>query len=657
MPIGAAPKRRLPPRAMSALSKISMGSKARSFWSLEMSIGSGRAPDTPTVRGAEILRDGVSEWWGSADKNHHRSVFGGDGAGEGPVEAVGAPAVDGCRAVVDGNVSEVKAPEAKAPQEAAEEETGFEVQAPVTGWWGEVPSEEEGPATRPCQRGFFGPVRRVVADGRTRYMWNGFDLDLTYVTSRLVAMSIPARGLVATYRNPHGEVSRFLHWAHGDNFRIYSLCAEPKNSSNCFPYQTVRYPFFDHCPPPLPMMLAFCRDVEAWLCADEANVAVVHCKAGKGRCGTMLSALLVYAGALPSAYDALRWFARVRGGKHSGVTIPSQIRWIAMFERCLRLGADGLSSHPLGCDCWGADSAAAVAPAASVFCAGNSGGGSGEGDAPVGIMPRLGPYRLRCVRIGPVRPELLSSGGDKGPQALVRIGLVAREAIYKKLKDSEPWHWYEEVLVSPSKGGLLEVSFPSVGPVLAGSDGVLAVQVRRAGGRRTSAIQVGAWWCHAFLQRRPQPSGLDLVFDLPKAYVDGMQGDMAEHKVVPAEFRLRVAFQDLCGASALAASAEAQEPTLVQKGGRRSRGDSGLELGVVAAAAGLAGGGQCRPPLLFTSGSTPTSLVHDAASLREGAPASPVRASWALDPNLFGVCDLLACSDGVATKDEEIGSA
>merc|ERR1711862_898130 len=57
---------------------------------------------------------------------------------------------------------------------------------------------------------------------------------------------------------------------------------------------------------------------------------------GKGRTGTCICALLVYAGAL-TALEAVRWYARYRGGFNAGLTIPSQVRWIAMFEHVCRL--------------------------------------------------------------------------------------------------------------------------------------------------------------------------------------------------------------------------------------------------------------------------------------------------------------------------------
>ena len=47
--------------------------------------------------------------------------------------------------------------------------------------------------------------------------------------------------------------------------------------------------------PPLPLVNDFCQQVASWLQKHPQNVAVVHCKAGKGRTGTMICSYLVYA--------------------------------------------------------------------------------------------------------------------------------------------------------------------------------------------------------------------------------------------------------------------------------------------------------------------------------------------------------------------------
>ena len=51
-------------------------------------------------------------------------------------------------------------------------------------------------------------LRKIVSGQRKRYQDEQYDLDITYITSRVLAMSYPASGmLMQTYRNPIGSVS------------------------------------------------------------------------------------------------------------------------------------------------------------------------------------------------------------------------------------------------------------------------------------------------------------------------------------------------------------------------------------------------------------------------------------------------------------------
>ena len=59
-----------------------------------------------------------------------------------------------------------------------------------------------------------------------RYQKDGFDLDLTYITEKCIAMSFPSEGRQAMFRNPMPEVSRFLKTKHPGKFYVYNLCAE-----------------------------------------------------------------------------------------------------------------------------------------------------------------------------------------------------------------------------------------------------------------------------------------------------------------------------------------------------------------------------------------------------------------------------------------------
>jgi phosphatidylinositol-3,4,5-trisphosphate 3-phosphatase/dual-specificity protein phosphatase PTEN len=86
-----------------------------------------------------------------------------------------------------------------------------------------------------------------------------------------------------------------------------------------------RLPFDDHNPCPLELIPRFCADVDAWLAADPENVVAVHCKAGKGRTGLLISAYLLHCGLRTTAEAALRWFGFKRTANGQGVTIPRYV--------------------------------------------------------------------------------------------------------------------------------------------------------------------------------------------------------------------------------------------------------------------------------------------------------------------------------------------
>lgn len=186
-------------------------------------------------------------------------------------------------------------------------------------------------------------LRAAVSKKKVRYTSDGFDLDLTYITPRMIALGAPTEGGEALYRNALSEVQRFLGSRHAGRFRIYDLRAEkgarydPARFGG--PRHSTAYRFFDHNPSPLETIRAACEDMQRWLGEHPENVVAVHCKAGKGRTGMMLSALLLQCGAAPTATEAIALFGRARTTDGKGITIPSQMRYVHYYEALLRAPA------------------------------------------------------------------------------------------------------------------------------------------------------------------------------------------------------------------------------------------------------------------------------------------------------------------------------
>jgi len=179
-------------------------------------------------------------------------------------------------------------------------------------------------------------VRRLVSKKKKRFEWGGFDLDLSYITDRIIAMGYPSESIESLYRNKMSDVQHFLDGLHTDNYKIYNLCAERKYSHDKFHGRVAEFPFYDHQTPSLELGFRFCLDVEEFLESSPSHVVVVHCKAGKGRTGTFICIYLIWSGICQSSSEAIQLFGRMRTHDGKGVTIPSQIRYIKYFETALR---------------------------------------------------------------------------------------------------------------------------------------------------------------------------------------------------------------------------------------------------------------------------------------------------------------------------------
>ena len=189
-------------------------------------------------------------------------------------------------------------------------------------------------------------LRQTVRQNKMGYSEGEFNLDLTYVTTKIIATSFPSEGLMSCYRNNIIDVARFLDEKHGirkyneHRYWVYNLCSEMFYDETMFHNQVKRVCIPDHNVPTVKQMIDFVAEANEWLEENENNVVVIHCKGGKGRTGTMICILNLYRGIFRDAETSLSYFGDRRtdsrvANKFQGVETASQIRYVTYYEKLM----------------------------------------------------------------------------------------------------------------------------------------------------------------------------------------------------------------------------------------------------------------------------------------------------------------------------------
>ncbi|GBP28989.1 Cyclin-G-associated kinase [Eumeta japonica] len=165
------------------------------------------------------------------------------------------------------------------------------------------------------------------------------DLDISYVTSRIIVMPYPSEGIESAYKTNHIEdVRAFLESRHpGGKYCVYNAC---RGARLHFP-RNVRVVDATHalCPtsahraPLLSPLYALLEDMYQYLGKEEKNACVITCPDGKLMSCVLLCSLLLYAKLVTVPEDALQIFAV----KRCPINVtPSQIRYLYYLNNIIR---------------------------------------------------------------------------------------------------------------------------------------------------------------------------------------------------------------------------------------------------------------------------------------------------------------------------------
>ncbi|XP_040289460.1 tensin-3 isoform X3 [Bufo bufo] len=180
-----------------------------------------------------------------------------------------------------------------------------------------------------------------------RIMEEGYELDLTFITERIISVSFPSGCSDETYLHNLQDVTRMLKSKHGDNYLVLNL-SEKRFDLSKLNTKVMDVGWPDLHAPPLDKMCTICKAVESWLNTDPLHVVVIHCRGGKGRIGVVISSYMHFTNVSASADQALDRFAMKKfyDDKVSVLMQPSQLRYVSFLNGLLS-GMEKMNASPL----------------------------------------------------------------------------------------------------------------------------------------------------------------------------------------------------------------------------------------------------------------------------------------------------------------------
>ncbi|XP_077435250.1 tensin 1b isoform X16 [Vanacampus margaritifer] len=174
-----------------------------------------------------------------------------------------------------------------------------------------------------------------------------YQLDLLYITERIISVSFPGGAEEPSYAANLREVASMLRSKHGHNYLLFNL-SEKRYDINELHSKVLDFGWPDHHAPALDKICSICKAMDTWLSADSHNVVVVHNKGNRGRTGVVVAAYMHYSNISASADQALDRFAMKRFYEDKVLPVgqPSQRRYVEYFSGLLS-GHIKINNKPL----------------------------------------------------------------------------------------------------------------------------------------------------------------------------------------------------------------------------------------------------------------------------------------------------------------------
>uniref|UniRef100_A0A7N8XQV0 Tensin 3 n=1 Tax=Mastacembelus armatus TaxID=205130 RepID=A0A7N8XQV0_9TELE len=136
-------------------------------------------------------------------------------------------------------------------------------------------------------------------------------IDLTYITERVITTYCPPECTEKTYLHNLHEIILMLQSKHGHNYMLINL-SQKNEALTQMNHKVLDAGWVDRLAPNLDQIISVCTMLENWLQTNPRNVVVLHCRGGKGRLGVLVASYIHFTNMSASADLSLDHFAMRR---------------------------------------------------------------------------------------------------------------------------------------------------------------------------------------------------------------------------------------------------------------------------------------------------------------------------------------------------------
>ncbi|KAM8890369.1 auxilin isoform 1-T1 [Synchiropus picturatus] len=150
------------------------------------------------------------------------------------------------------------------------------------------------------------------------------ELDISYITSRIIVMTYPAESVQIAYQNHVEDIRSFLDSRHADHYTVFNLSQRNYRGAK-FSNRVSECNWPSRQAPSLHNLFAVCKNMHNWLKQNPKNVCVITCSDGRSPSGVLVCAMFCFCHLFNNPIPAMQLLSAKRPG--SGLW-PSHRRYI-----------------------------------------------------------------------------------------------------------------------------------------------------------------------------------------------------------------------------------------------------------------------------------------------------------------------------------------